>query len=437
MLPERSRTVDRLRRRRTERPPAPPRPAVVAAFAGGPPPASALADRFRADSPAVSPSGPATFPARFFTRSPPPGRCRPPASGVSRRPRLSGLGRSRRRRRRALRDRDGFLLLLRRPSITGRRRPWPRTGRMRPPCAEGRPPPTVSPCRRTDAADRTTRTTPIPPTPPRRKTWRSRSRRTRPRRRVEKDEPIFTSEGMEMFTEIKSIPPASTCRPRSSCTTSNEKKLAPSCRRTPPSVELPVRNGTEAFKRLQSVLKAHHVDSPSTPRRRPVCTRPPLHTNYVLYTEDLTADELGQVLQQLGVEDKKEKQPGREPVRPPGGPPHDEIRSQGTVGPAGRRSGADAAAEGGGAAGRRSAQAGGRRPARQLTAALGRAKPGGKSGGRTSHARAAVQPRAAQEGLGGDQALPRRAQADATGRPPGPAGAAEFRPRQRTMNPVS
>ena len=129
---------------------------------------------------------------------------------------------------------------------------------------------------------------------------------------VEKEDPVLTSEGMEMFVEIKSVEanldvPA-TFRLRDLEQEAVHKKLVAELQKDAAlRVELPVRDGTEAFKRLQTVLKSLHADLAIDAAAARRIARPPLHTNYVLYSEDLTAEELGQVLRQLGVEAKKEK----------------------------------------------------------------------------------------------------------------------------------
>lgn len=135
---------------------------------------------------------------------------------------------------------------------------------------------------------------------------------------MEKEDPALTSEGMELFTEIKSVAanldvPVTFKLHDLEQDAVHKKLLAELQKDAALRLELPVRDGTEAFKRLQTVLKAHHVEvaiDASAGRR---LERPALHTNCVLYSEDLTADELGQVLRQLAVEDKKDKTPAANP----------------------------------------------------------------------------------------------------------------------------
>ena len=220
---------------------------------------------------------------------------------------------------------------------------------------------------------------------------------------MEKEEPIFTSEGMEMFAEIKSITadldvPATFKLHDLEQEAVHKKLVAELQKDAALRLELPVRDGTEAFKHLQTVLKAHHVELAidATAERR--IARPALHTNYVLYTEDLTADELGQVLQQLGVEDKKEKSSPLNPfdhlvVRRMTERDHKELSDLLGVDPVQTPPAKEAGPLG------VDPQAGGRRH--------GGAGDGGAGGqgrrqgaGGASHARAAVQPRPAQKGLG-------------------------------------
>jgi hypothetical protein len=70
-------------------------------------------------------------------------------------------------------------------------------------------------------------------------------------------------------------------------------------------LELPCGESVHAFERLQAVLKAHNIGLTIDPEAQVRLKQPKLHTNLVVYAEDLTADELVKVLQQLGVEDRK------------------------------------------------------------------------------------------------------------------------------------
>jgi hypothetical protein len=70
-------------------------------------------------------------------------------------------------------------------------------------------------------------------------------------------------------------------------------------------LELPCRESVHAFDRLQAVLKGHNVALTIDPEAQSRLKQPRLHTNLVVYAEDLTADDLVKVLQQLGAEDRK------------------------------------------------------------------------------------------------------------------------------------
>ena len=130
----------------------------------------------------------------------------------------------------------------------------------------------------------------------------------------EKEEPIFTSEGMEMFNELKSVLPSTdvptTFKLRDLDQDAVRKKLVAELQKDALRVELPIPDANRAFERLQSVFKTHHVDLAidATAQRR---LAKQWRTNYVLYSEDLTADELAHLLQQLGADDRKaaEKKP--------------------------------------------------------------------------------------------------------------------------------
>jgi hypothetical protein len=70
-------------------------------------------------------------------------------------------------------------------------------------------------------------------------------------------------------------------------------------------VELPCRESVHAFERLQAVLKGHNIGLTIDAEAQARLKQPKLHTNLVLYTEDLTPDALVQLLQQLAGEEKK------------------------------------------------------------------------------------------------------------------------------------
>jgi hypothetical protein len=70
-------------------------------------------------------------------------------------------------------------------------------------------------------------------------------------------------------------------------------------------MELPCRDGARALERLQSALKLHHVGLiiDQVAQRRLV--NPQWKTNYVLFFENITPEELASLLEQIGVDDKK------------------------------------------------------------------------------------------------------------------------------------
>jgi hypothetical protein len=70
-------------------------------------------------------------------------------------------------------------------------------------------------------------------------------------------------------------------------------------------LELPCRESVHAFERLQGVLKGHNVGLMIDPEAQSRLKQPKLHTNLVVYADDLTPDDLVKVLQQLGAEDRK------------------------------------------------------------------------------------------------------------------------------------
>jgi hypothetical protein len=70
-------------------------------------------------------------------------------------------------------------------------------------------------------------------------------------------------------------------------------------------LELPCGESVHAFERLQAVFKAHNIGLTIDPEAQARLKQPKLHTNLVIYAEDITAEELVKVLQQLGVEDRK------------------------------------------------------------------------------------------------------------------------------------
>lgn len=70
-------------------------------------------------------------------------------------------------------------------------------------------------------------------------------------------------------------------------------------------LEVPCRESSRAFDRLQAALKANGVGLVIDQTAQFRLKYPKLRTNYVVYTEDLLPDELVKVLQQAGGEDHK------------------------------------------------------------------------------------------------------------------------------------
>jgi hypothetical protein len=70
-------------------------------------------------------------------------------------------------------------------------------------------------------------------------------------------------------------------------------------------LELPCRDGTRAFERLQAVCKARHVGLHIDATAQARLKQPKWRTNYVVYLEGLTPDEWAGLLRQLVQEDAK------------------------------------------------------------------------------------------------------------------------------------
>jgi hypothetical protein len=70
-------------------------------------------------------------------------------------------------------------------------------------------------------------------------------------------------------------------------------------------LELPCRDGTRAFERLQAVCKARHVGLHIDATAQARLKQPKWRTNYVVYLEGLTPDEWARLLRQLAQEDAK------------------------------------------------------------------------------------------------------------------------------------
>jgi hypothetical protein len=131
---------------------------------------------------------------------------------------------------------------------------------------------------------------------------------------ADKDEPIFTSEGMEMFAELRSVAPSldlpATFKLRDLPQDSAHKNLVAELQKdSAVRLELPCPDGSRAFERLQTILKSHHVELMIDASAQRRLSKPLWRTNYVLYSEGMTAAELSFLLQQIGAD----KRPGENP----------------------------------------------------------------------------------------------------------------------------
>jgi hypothetical protein len=70
-------------------------------------------------------------------------------------------------------------------------------------------------------------------------------------------------------------------------------------------IELPCRNSTRAFERLQEGFKAANFGAIIDPHAQARLKLPQIPTTYALYLENLTPDELARLLLRLGQDDKK------------------------------------------------------------------------------------------------------------------------------------
>lgn len=120
-------------------------------------------------------------------------------------------------------------------------------------------------------------------------------------------EPVVTAPSMEMFKlETADVALPVTVKLRELEQEASRQKLLGELRQdTAFRLELPCKDGTRAFERFEAVWKARGnallVDSVALARTK----QPKAKTNYVLVAEDLTPDELLQVIRQLAAEDKK------------------------------------------------------------------------------------------------------------------------------------
>jgi hypothetical protein len=122
-----------------------------------------------------------------------------------------------------------------------------------------------------------------------------------------KGEPVVTAPSTEMFkleTANVALPVPVKLRELDQ-EASRQKVLGELQQDTAFRLELPCKDGTRAFERFEAVWKARGnallVDPVAFARTK----QPKLKTNYVLVAEDLTPDELLQVIRQLAAEDKK------------------------------------------------------------------------------------------------------------------------------------
>jgi hypothetical protein len=127
----------------------------------------------------------------------------------------------------------------------------------------------------------------------------------------DKEDPVFTSEGMEMFVELKSVVPTLdvpvTFKLRDLPQDATHKKLIAELEKdSAVRLELPCPDGSRAFERLQAILKTHHAELMIDASAQRRLAKPVWRTNYVLYSEGMTAAELALLLQQIGAD----KRPG-------------------------------------------------------------------------------------------------------------------------------
>ncbi len=130
----------------------------------------------------------------------------------------------------------------------------------------------------------------------------------------DKEEPVFTSEGMEMFVELKPVVPTLdvpvTFKLRDLQQDATHKKLLAELEKdSAVRLELPCPDGSRAFERLQAILKTHHAELMIDASAQRRLAKPAWRTNYVLYSEGMTAAELALLLQQVGAD----KRPGENP----------------------------------------------------------------------------------------------------------------------------
>jgi hypothetical protein len=121
----------------------------------------------------------------------------------------------------------------------------------------------------------------------------------------DKEEPVYTSEGMEMFVELKSVVSSldvpAIFKLRDLQQDAVHKKLVAELQKdSAVRLELPCPDGNRAFERLQAILKTHRVELMIDASAQRRLVKPLWRTNYVLYSEGMTAGELALLLQQIG-----------------------------------------------------------------------------------------------------------------------------------------
>jgi hypothetical protein len=122
-----------------------------------------------------------------------------------------------------------------------------------------------------------------------------------------KDEPVLTAPSMEMFKlETANVALPVTIKLRELDQEASRKKLLGEWKQdTAFRLELPCKDGTRAFERLQAAWKGKGISLLIDQAAQGRLKQPRFKTNYVLVAEDLTPEELLHLMQQLAAEDKK------------------------------------------------------------------------------------------------------------------------------------
>jgi hypothetical protein len=147
----------------------------------------------------------------------------------------------------------------------------------------------------------------LPSQPPTQAVQRPVETPAAPETSAPKGEPVFTAPSMEMFKlETASVALPVTVKLRELDQEANRKKLLSEWKQdTAFRIELLCKDGTRAFERFQKVWKDKGnsllIDQVAQGRLK----QPRFKTNYVLVAEDLTPEELLQLMRQLAAEDKK------------------------------------------------------------------------------------------------------------------------------------